>query len=116
MSYLTQVFILLTALECFYILYLQTFAITSSTAKRIFRLSEEAIKRPELIILFKNQGVYNGLLGIGLLYGWMFNEIELVRFLLIYLCIVALYGGLSSHKSILWKQGGLPMLTLLLAI
>ena len=34
-----------------------------------FNISKEELKRPNLNTLFKNQGVYNGLLGVALLYG-----------------------------------------------
>lgn len=108
----SQIFILLTALECFYIFYLETCATSSATTSRVFKLSQEQLNRPDLNTLFKNQGVYNGLLGIGLIFGLVINNHQLIQFLLIYLIIVALYGGLTSQKSIILKQGGLPFISL----
>lgn len=108
----SQILIILTALECFYIFYLETCATNSATTSRVFKLSTEQLNRPDLNTLFKNQGVYNGLLGVGLIYGLIINNHQLIQFLLIYIMIVALYGGLTSQKSIILKQGGLPLITL----
>ncbi|RCT70104.1 DUF1304 family protein, partial [Enterococcus faecium] len=55
--------------------------------------------------------VYNGLLGVGLLYGAYLSSIT--SMLLISIFFVALYGSLTSDRWILLKQGGLALLALL---
>lgn len=68
MSLLTTILTLLVALEFFYIMYLETFATTSKATSKVFRMSKDELNRKSVATLFKNQGIYNGLLGIGLIY------------------------------------------------
>lgn len=114
MSTLLSVLIWITALECLYIMYIETFATTSTTTSRIFGMSQNTLRQSEVKKLFKNQGIYNGLIGVGLIYAWFINETILRNFLLFYIVAVSIYGAFSSQKSILWKQGGLPFICLIL--
>lgn len=41
------------------------------------------------------------------------NPKEIVGMLLVYIILVAIYGGLTSDKKIILKQGGLPILALI---
>jgi putative membrane protein len=115
MSILSIILIVAVACEFFFILYLETFATTSKRTQRVFNMSEEELQRPALNTLFKNQGIYNGLIGVGLLYSVFLSSssIELSRLLLIYIILVALYGSLTSDKKIILSQGGLAILALL---
>lgn len=114
MSGLTLVLGTLVALEFFYILYLETFATRSKTTARVFNMTEQELARDSVSVLFKNQGVYNGLIGIGLLYGLFVSQsTEIVTMILIYIVLVALYGSVTSNKKIILTQGGLAILTLL---
>jgi len=61
----------------------------------IFNISKEELKRPNLNILFKNQGIYNGLLGVALLYGTFFSPNKEVM-QAIPLMMIALYILLSK--------------------
>ncbi|SAM81377.1 membrane protein [Enterococcus faecium] len=114
MSIISKIFILFVALEFFYIMYLETFATTSNTTSRVFNLTKEKLKEESLNTLFKNQGIYNGLLGLGLLYGLFFSNapIEISRIFLIYIIFVALYGSLTSDKKNILTQGGLAIIAL----
>lgn len=115
MSLLSTILSSLVALEFFYIMYLETFATTSDTTAKVFNMSQEELKRDSVVVLFKNQGIYNGLIGIGLLYAsFLANaSLELTRYLLIYIILVALYGSLTSNKKIILTQGGLAILALI---
>ena len=115
MSILSTVLIVLVALEFFYILYLETFATTSDATSRVFNMTKEELKSKALNSLFKNQGIYNGLIGVGLLYSVFLssNPIEISRLLLIYIILVALYGSITSDKKIILTQGGLAILALI---
>ena len=115
MNIISIILTVLVAVLFFYIMYLETFATDSDSTSRVFNIDKEELKRPNLNTLFKNQGVYNGLIGVGLLYGTFFskNPKEIVGMLLVYIILVAIYGGLTSEKKIILKQGGLPILALI---
>ena len=115
MSIITTILTVLVALLFFYIMYLETFATTSKTTSKVFNMSVEELSRPSLNVLFKNQGIYNGLVGVALLYGLFFsqNSKEIVTIFLVYAILVAIYGAITSDKKIIIKQGGLPILALL---
>ena len=112
MNIISTILTVLVAVLFFYIMYLETFVTDSDSTSRVFNISKEELKRPNLNILFKNQGIYNGLLGVALLYGTFIskNPKEIVGLLLVYIILVAIYGGLTSDKKIILKQGGLPIL------
>ena len=115
MNIISIILTVLVAVLFFYIMYLETFATDSDSTSRVFNIDKEELKRPNLNTLFKNQGVYNGLIGVGLLYGTFFskNPKEIVGMLLVYIILAAIYGGLTSDKKIILKQGGLPILALI---
>lgn len=97
-----------------YIMLLETFMTDSESTARVFKMTVRDLRGKNLNTLLKNQGIYNGLLGIALLYGTYRpgGNIELSVVILSMMFLVAVYGGLSSDKSILLKQGGLPFLSL----
>lgn len=113
-SLLQQTFIVLVAMEFFYIMYLETFATTSKHTAKVFRMDIEELSSPSIVTLFKNQGIYNGLIGLALLIAtFVIPSPITVIFFLILIVLVALYGGISSHPSIFFKQGSLAILALL---
>lgn len=98
-----------------YIMLLETFMTDSESTARVFKMTVRDLRGKNLNTLLKNQGIYNGLLGIALLYGTYRpgGNMELSVVVLSMMFLVAVYGGFSSDKSILLKQGGLPFLSLL---
>ena len=115
MNIISIILTVLVAVLFFYIMCLETFATDSDSTSRVFNISKEELKRLNLNTLFKNQGVYNGLLGVALLYGSFIskNPKEIVGMLLVYIILVAIYGGVTSDKKIILNQGGLPILALI---
>ena len=113
MHIITSILAVLVALEFAYIFYLETVATTSEAASRVFSMDREELERPALNTLFKNQGVYNLLIGVLVLVA-VFTASKLwLGLLLGYIILVAAYGAVTSDKSILLKQGGLAILALL---
>ena len=114
MSITTIILGTLVAIEVFYIFNLETIARVSSNTARVFKMEEEELRRPSVTTLFKNQGVYNGLIGVLVLISLFFApSVTWLALLLSYIVLVALYASLTSDKMILLKQGGLAILTLL---
>ena len=118
MLILFKVLAVLVALEFLYIMYLETFATTSDKTAQTFKMTAQELKNKNVQTLFKNQGIYNGLIALGLLYGLSFvqDNLAFVRFLLVYIILVAAYGAYSSDKSILLKQGGLAILAFIASL
>ena len=81
MSIITLILAGIVALEHLYIMYLETFATHSDTTSRVFNMSKEELQRDSVTNLFKNQGIYNGLIAVFLLYGICTNSQLLVTVL-----------------------------------
>ncbi len=110
-----QVLACLVAVEFFYIMYLETFATTSKKTAEVFQMDQEELSRPSVNTLFKNQGIYNGLLAVlTLIAAFVLGKIVL-QLLLAYMILVAAYGAVTSQPKILLMQGGLPILTLIVS-
>lgn len=116
MNIIVKIAAVLVALEFFYILYLETFATSSEKTSKVFGMSQEELKRDSVNTLFKNQGVYNGLLAVLILLAvFVFGSIPALRILMGYIILVAAYGSITSSSKIILMQGGLPIITLLLS-
>lgn len=110
-----QVLACLVAVEFFYIMYLETFATTSKKTAEVFQMDQEELSRPSVNTLFKNQGIYNGLLAVlTLIAAFALGKIVL-QLVLAYMTLVAAYGAVTSQPKILLMQGGLPILTLIVS-
>lgn len=110
-----QVLACLVAVEFFYIMYLETFATTSKKTAEVFQMDQEELSRPSVNTLFKNQGIYNGLLAVlTLIAAFSLGKIVL-QLVLAYMILVAAYGAVTSQPKILLMQGGLPILTLIVS-
>jgi len=114
MSILTIVLSTFVALEFFFIMYLETFATTSERTAKVFGMTVNELENPRVQTLFKNQGVYNGLIAVALLLSlFVFHSMITVQILLGFIVLVALYGGYSSKPSSFFKQGSLAVLALI---
>lgn len=116
MSIMITILTALVAIEFVYIFYLETLQTTSEATSRVFNMSVETLKNTNITTLFKNQGVYNLMIAVGLIFGLIIGSREVVGFLLFNIIVVAVYGGLTSQMSIIWKQGGLAIITFLLLL
>lgn len=114
MSIITKILATLVALEFVYIFYLETIATTSSQTAKVFQMTIDELQRPSVTTLFKNQGVYNGLLAVLIILATFVWPSQIALMLLMtYIILVALYGSLTSNPKIILLQGGLAILTLI---
>lgn len=110
---------ILVAIEFIFIMYLETLATTSKKTAETFNLTEKDLMNTKVNILLKNQGIYNGLISIVILYGTFFskNGQEILIGSMLYITLVALYGAYSSSNiSIFFKQATLAVITLVLLL
>ena len=114
MTVITKILATLVALEFLYIMYLETIVTTSEKTSKVFGMDKEELERKSVNTLFKNQGVYNGLLAVLILLAvFVFSSKIAVMVLMGYIILVALYGGITSNSKIILMQGGLAILTLI---
>lgn len=66
-------------------------------------------------VLAANQGLYNGFLAVGLLWGLWTDRPELKTFFLGCVVVAGLFGGLTAKTSILFTQA-LPAVVALSAV
>ncbi|MBM7636047.1 DUF1304 domain-containing protein [Streptococcus saliviloxodontae] len=112
MSVITLILATLVALEHLYIMYLETFATQSDSTGRVFNMSKEERERDSVDKLFKNQGIYNGLIALFMLYGIFTGNVTVVTIFLLNVVLAAAYGALTADKKIILTQGGLAILAL----
>lgn len=90
---------------------------TSEKTSSVFGMTTEELSQKNVKVLFKNQGVYNGLLSVLILLAvFAFASKAAVVILMAYIVAVALYGSLTSNPKIILMQGGLAILTLISCI
>ena len=107
----------LVALEHLYFLVLEMFLWTSPRGLKSFGTTPEFARASRS--LAANQGLYNGFLAAGLLWGLVHPDpgvaFQLLLFFLSCVLVAAVYGSWSVKRSILWIQG-LPALLAMLAL
>ncbi|MDP2822216.1 MAG: DUF1304 domain-containing protein [Sulfuritalea sp.] len=119
MKLLGTVLVLLVALEHLYFLYLEMFLWTTPKGLKIFGNTVE--KAADSKVLAANQGLYNGFLAVGLLWGLLYPGaagIHIQMFFLACVLVAGIYGGLTVKMRIMYLQAGpalLGLLALLLA-
>ncbi|MCE2615327.1 DUF1304 domain-containing protein [Phocaeicola oris] len=117
MNILTDIFVVLVAIEFVYIFYLETIATTSKKTSETFGISQKALDGRNVNVLLKNQGVYNLLIAMMLLIALFFMHSKgTIILLLNYIILVAAYGAVSSDPKIFPKQGGLALIALILLL
>ena len=111
MTTLTTVLVLLVAVEHIAFMVLEMFFWTKPLGRRVFGLTPEFATASAA--LAKNQGLYNGFLAAGLIWGCFGGERTLIVFLLVCVVVAGVYGAATVKQSILFVQA-LPAATALL--
>ncbi|WP_115996885.1 DUF1304 domain-containing protein [Bacillus velezensis] len=109
MDIIAAVFVGIVALEHIFIMILEMFFINSKAAKRSFKLPKHLEGDRNVAVMFANQGLYNGFLAAGLIWGLILGADPIGHmiqmFFVICVVIAAIFGGFTSNKSIFVKQG-----------
>ncbi|MDK9702201.1 MAG: DUF1304 domain-containing protein [Sulfuritalea sp.] len=116
MKILGIVLVLLVALEHLYFLYLEMFLWTRPKGLKTFGNTVERAEASK--VLAANQGLYNGFLAAGLVWGLVYPGaagVHIQVFFLACVIVAGVYGGITVKKAILYVQGG-PALLALLAV
>jgi putative membrane protein len=113
----SKILVALVALEHLYILYLEMFLWTTPTGMKSFGTTPETAESSKK--LAANQGLYNGFLAAGLLWGILYPDgiigRQIQAFFLGCVIVAGVYGGLTVKRSILVIQA-LPALIALAAV
>ena len=95
------------------IMILEMFYWNHPVGRQVFNMTTEI--SASSAVLAANQGLYNGFLAAGLVWGLETGRRDLKVFFLICVVAAGVYGGLTAKMSILYIQG-LPALLALLAV
>lgn len=109
------IFIILSvivALEHIYFLILEMFYWTKPRGMKAFKLSKEQAESSK--ILAANQGLYNGFLASGLIWGLITEKYEVVIFFLICVSLAGIYGSYSTKQIKLFYIQSTPAIMALL--
>jgi putative membrane protein len=117
MNLLAKILVSLVAIEHLYFLYLEMFAWTKPRTMKTFGNTQEFAEVSK--VLAANQGLYNGFLAAGLIWGLLHSNpvtgFQIQMFFLVCVIVAAIYGGMTAKRSILFIQG-LPALLALIIL
>ena len=102
MSTIAMVLTALVALLHAGFLVLEMFLWTTPFGRRTFGLSEERAR--DSAVLAANQGLYNGFLAAGLVWGLLLQDRGICLFFLACVVVAGVYGAATVKRSILFVQ------------
>lgn len=115
MGLLARLLVVVVALLHVGFLVLEMFLWNGPVGQRIFAMTPEFAAQSA--VLAANQGLYNGLLAAGLLWGAFRNSREFMIFFTLCVVVAGIYGGLTAKMTILYTQaapGALALIAVLL--
>ena len=102
MRVVSQTLIVLVALAHVWFMVLEMFLWTGPIGQRTFGMTPEFSAASA--VLAANQGLYNGFLAAGLLWGLLTGRREVKVFFLGCIVVAGIYGGLTAVRRILYVQ------------
>jgi putative membrane protein len=112
MTILTDIVIAIVAILHLGFLILEMFLWNHPIGRKTFKMTKEMSQSSAT--LAANQGLYNGFLAAGLIWGLISGEFSVKLFFLICVLIAGLFGGFTAKRSILYIQALPALLGLLL--
>ena len=114
MNLAARVLVFLVAIEHIGILVLEMFFWNHPVGQRVFGMSAEVSAASAT--LAANQGLYNGFLAAGLLWGLSTDRRAVIIFFLACVITAGLFGGLTAKLSIILTQAVPAIVTLLVVL
>lgn len=106
MTAITTVAVMLIAVEHLGFLYLEMFLWAKPIGIKIFHHTKEDAEKSK--VLAANQGLYNGFICAGLIWGLVHPNtefgIQIILFFLTCAAAAGIYGGITANKTILYIQ------------
>jgi putative membrane protein len=116
MIWIANILVALVAVLHVYFLVLEMFLWTRPLGLKTFRNSPE--KAADSAVLAANQGLYNGFLAAGLLWGLVQDipafAFQIKTFFLLCVIVAGLYGAATVSRRILWVQAAPAAIALIL--
>lgn len=117
METVSKILVAVVAVEHMFFLYLEMFLWTTPTGLKTFGMTKEVAESSKT--LAANQGLYNGFLAAGLIWGILHPDPVFGRqiqlFFLACVIVAGVYGGLTVKRTILMVQA-LPALIALVSV
>ena len=113
MNLVANILVVLVAILHLGFLALEMFLWDRPFGRKTFGMTPEYSKASAT--LAANQGLYNGFLAAGLIWGLVTSNLSVQLFFLICVVVAGLYGGFTAKRSILFMQA-LPGFLALLAV
>jgi putative membrane protein len=118
MELLISFLILFVAAQHFGFLYLEMFLWTKKQGRKIFATTKEDAETTK--VLAANQGLYNGFLTAGLVWGFLHPNpefsMQIILFFLGCVTVAGIYGGITVKKSIFYIQALPAIITTILIL
>ena len=106
MNILFGIIVAIVAFEHLYFLLLEMFYWTKPKGMKAFGLTKEQAESSK--VLAANQGLYNGFLAAGLIWGLVTNKTDFILFFLICVAVAGIYGSYSTKKIKLFYIQSVP--------
>ncbi len=102
MKLAANLLVALIAIEHIGIMVLEMFFWNHPVGQRIFGMTAEVAASSAVLAM--NQGLYNGFLAAGLVWGLLSGRLEIKLFFLVCIIVAGIFGGLTAKTSIVFTQ------------
>ncbi|MEX6633520.1 DUF1304 domain-containing protein [Hyphococcus lacteus] len=114
MKLLAKFTVIIVALLHFGFLALEMFFWDHPIGREIFAMTPE--QSADTAVLAANQGLYNGFLAAGLLWGVLTRKTDIVVFLLLCVIVAGIFGAVTAKPTILFTQATPALVALVLTL
>ncbi|MEQ1517272.1 MAG: DUF1304 domain-containing protein [Usitatibacteraceae bacterium] len=114
MKILSNILVVLVAALHFSFLVLEMFLWDGPVGQRVFSMTPEFSSQSA--VLAANQGLYNGFLAAGLIWGSFAGKRDVKVFFLACVIAAGIYGGLTANFSIIYMQSAPALVALVVVL